>query len=632
MSGVAGILLKDASAVVEADERGAMVNSLRHRGPDGITSWFGGAEFLVHAHLGNEGFATHTLDNGDCDLKLVGDIRLDNRDDISRKLGLQNSRRMDDATLVLNAYQRWGSKCCEEFVGDFVFAIWDQRERSLFCVRDQFGVRPLFYKETSSAFCFASEAKVISGEDHIFFDEFRISAFLSGLPFCPDETSYKGVYRLHAGHCLTWRDGRTTISKYWELQPEQSEFRDAAAEFRDRFMLSVQDRLYGTDQVASMLSGGLDSSAITAVAARHLEKKGGQPLNTYSLIYPNQPSVDERQYIQAVLKEGSYSAHNLAIDRFAPLGLIEQIFEEQEGPYNAPGLLKARNLYRKAADDGMKVILDGHGGDEVVSYGTGRIMELASNGNWLSVASLLTTHCELSGEDPFETLLFLFALNGSKSLPKRIFRRLGVQISALRGSGDTKFQPAWQHYLKKDFMERTELIDRFRNAIGLSRDQRSSDFEIHRKTLMSPLISVTFEILDKASIGAGVQVRYPFFDTRLATFCLGLPSSEKLRRGETRSIMRRAMKGIYPDEVLRRKDKTDFSPELAIGLVDHHGSVLDDMVEDRCGILEQFLDRRKLGIGIEELRRNPNSIRGDRVMFYWRVASLYLWSKKQIKS
>jgi asparagine synthase (glutamine-hydrolysing) len=313
------------------------------------------------------------------------------------------------------------------------------------------------------------------------------------------------------------------------------------------------------------------------------------------------------------------------MDHYQPLKGIEKLLSVQEGLTNSPGLNKSMHLYERAARDGVDVILDGHGGDEVVGYGAGRLFELANDGHWLTLIPLTRTLSKLSGSSSLALYLQLLERFGSEHNHTRAARWLIRHIVRTMITQTNQNFTAWERYLAPAYVKEMDLKDRSQSNLVLTPEQKISDQQYQLRGLAFPGTASAFETLDKASAAAGVEVRYPFFDIRLVRFCLGLDSSEKLRPNQTRSILRRAMKDIYPGSVARRQDKTNFAPEIANGLLQYHDDILEQITLDRDGRLAQYVDMDNLRGGISEFRQNPLKMDGGDVLFFWRIAMLHIW-------
>lgn len=627
MTGIAGIIVTAPDLKPSPPIYDRIVEGIRYRGPDGLVQWQDDAAFLVHAHLATVPNPTHTLEDASAHLRCTGDIRLDNRAEIAALCGMGDQSAVSDVQLVIAAYTKFGPTCCEHFIGDFAFAIWDSTTSRLFCARDPFGVRPFFYRAEAGYFAFASDEAALGALSSDPGDDIYIANFLAGIVEYGPETRHSGISRLLGGHWLMWSPDGVEISQYWELTPTKTTGDDPATTFRILFEQAVADRLYGTQAVAPFLSGGMDSSSI-AIVASDLRKQAGLPaLDTFSFVYPTGSEMDESPYIDAVLEAGAFSPHKQLIEAHAPLGGVEDMIEDQKGPIVAAGMTKSRQLYFIARRAGTKVVLDGHGGDEVVGYGSFRLMDMARKGQWIRLFSLIHTHNKLFETSRLSSWLALYKSHGPKTKFARIILKLGNRLIYLRNPAPPSQGPIWQRILLADFLDRTDLPSRYNNLAVPSAEAYVDEALFNRWPVLSHMMQSSFEMLDKASAVAGVEARYPFFDVRLAAYCVGLPASERLRFGQTRSILRRALKGLLPDKVRLRQTKTSFHPEIIAGLINHHEDLLCDMERDPHNILAPYINNTELHKLIDRLRYDRVNFDGGDAHFLWLLCSFYIWRK-----
>ena len=549
-------------------------------------------------------------------LRVAGDLRIDDLDCLSEARG------STDADRLLASFRRHGPEFCASLIGDFAFALWDQNRRELFLVRDHLGVQPLFYRQTDAGLTFASEARALRSEDALPEpDEATVSAYLSGLPYYPEEAGPEGIRRLMPGHWLRWTPETVTRHRYWSLTLKEHRDASAADTFRDLFSHAVAARMRGDGTDGALLSGGMDSSAVSVVAAIASDR----PLRTYSMTYGGRPSLDESRYIDTVLATShTFRPCKIDMSDHSPLAGFDLGVQAQDGLFAAPGLSGLGTVHRRAAADGIRVLLDGHGGDEVVWYGSARMLELAAQGRWSTALSLLPTQTRLSGESGLAILITLLRLHARHSLAGRTMFRTLRRLNAIGGGTTGQPDPAWRRYLRADYISRTGIDARFKSFSEEIPDTHRDDRANHLRGLTSPAVAAAFEILHKAGADAGVELRFPFYDRRLVEFCLALPASEKMRRHETRSVLRRGLAAALPQAVLRRQDKVDFSGHLARGLLRFHDDVLSDMAADARNRLAEALNMDVLRDGIERMRRDASSLNGGEVMLIWRAAGLHL--------
>jgi asparagine synthase (glutamine-hydrolysing) len=631
MSGIAGILPRqEGKPAAEADIQ-RMLARLRHRARDGSSWWMDKGVALGHAWLNTTdeaGPGLLTMAGGK--LAITADCRLDNRDELLARLGIRDSS-VADAVLLMRAYLRWGEACPEHLQGDFAFAIWDAERQQLFCVRDHFGVKPFYYHSSGRRFIFASEIGPILDAGGVDFSisEHQISGFLAGLPDDPQSTAYADIFRLPARHSLTVTGNQVVLRRYWQIEPSPRPMRsDAAEEFRHLFSQSVKNRMRGTPAVGAMLSGGLDSSSIACVAGLQNEAQRKPRLPTFSLVFEKGSPMDERPFIEAVLAQQKVDGTLIGVGNYAPFAEFERILEEQEETFLAPGLSLTRDIYRTAGAKGMKVLLDGHGGDEVVSQGHGHLHELANAGKWMELWRELRSASNTYGDGMLGLYYHFLTLYGPAWRIAKLKRLASRALGKLRGHPAGRPATSLRGLINPDLAKRTDLVERFRRAGAMPPAVIASETLTHRWLLSNGMVPHAFEVLDKAAANFGVEPRYPFWDKPLVEFCLALPGAEKLSQGFGRSVLRRAMEGILPPAVQWRRDKIDFTSNLVKGMLGNHRDLLDDVLVKDAARIAPYVNLPEVSAAYGRIASQPEAATLPDVQYVWRSISLSLWLRQ----
>ncbi|MCA0014141.1 lasso peptide isopeptide bond-forming cyclase [Mesorhizobium sp. B292B1B] len=630
MSGVAGILHGHEAPGTAADIQ-RMLARMRHRARDGSSWWTDKAVALGHAWLNttNEaGPGPLTMAGGK--LAVTADCRLDNRDELMARLGVPDAS-VADAVLLMRAYLRWGEACPVHLQGDFAFAIWDAERQVLFCARDHFGVKPFYYHADGQRFFFASEIGPILGvtDAGARLSEHQISGFLAGLPDDPQATPYTDIFRLPARHSLTVTAQRVTLQRYWQIEPSSRPMRsDAAEEFAHLFSQSVRNRMRGSAAVGAMLSGGLDSSSIACVAGRQNLSEGKPRLPTFSLVFERGSAMDESPFIDAVLEQERVDGTLIPVGNYAPFAEFERVLEEQEGTFLAPGLTLTRTVYRTAGSKGVKVLLDGHGGDEVVSQGHGHLHELANAGKWLELWREIRSASNTYGEGMLGMYFQFLTIYGPAWRVARLRHTANRLLHRLRKPAQASQGGSWRDLINADLAGRTELIERVHRAGYKPPDVSASEALTHRWILSNGYVPHAFEVLDKAAANFGVEPRYPFWDKPLVEFCLALPGKEKLSRGFGRYVLRRAMQDVLPAAVQWRRDKIDFTGNLVNGMLRNHRNLLEQVLGPDAGRIEPYINLPAVKAAYARLLSRPDRPAPLDVQYVWRSASLSLWLRQ----
>ena len=270
---------------------------------------------------------------------LTADARIDNRDQVITDLGLGDRapEYITDSDLILATYEKWGDRCPERLLGDFAFVIWDRHQQTLFCARDHFGVKPLYYYyRPGHLFACASEIKGLHCLPKVprQLNEVQVADYLAGISEDKAATYYQNILRLPPAHSATISPQGMRLNCYWSLDPT-SELRlgsdeEYAAAYREIFTEAVRCRLRSAFPLGSHLSGGLDSSSVTCVARKLSQQTNTALWHTFSNIFEDVPQCDERPFINAVLAQRGYIPHYIHADHLSPLMDLERVFWHQK--------------------------------------------------------------------------------------------------------------------------------------------------------------------------------------------------------------------------------------------------------------------------------------------------------------
>ena len=676
MSGIAAVLFRDG----RPDALGAarrMAERLSRRGPDAQDAWSDGPAGLGHAMLRTTPESlSESLPLAAGPFAVTADARLDNRDvlldrlapDLSA-LGL-DAAVVPDGALLLAAYARWGPDCVDHLVGAFAFALWDARERRLVCARDPFGVRPLYLTDRPELFAIASEPKALFALDGVEpeLDETRLAESLVARLYDPIGTSFRGVVRLPAAHVLTVdRDGARQ-RRYWTLEPDRPPPPGQAAErFAELFDEAVRCRLRSAFPVGSELSGGLDSSAVTVVAARLL---GGTPLHTVSLAYSD-PAADERPFGQAVLDRLGDAAvpHYVEPERERFVALYTEIYDtldDLRARGNGYGnYLTARELSRH----GVRVMLTGQDGDSAVWHGWERLSELALAGDWGGLrreSELAFQRCRDDQDRSTSQYEYTQAsqLASAYAKPvlqwwaeeKRLLAFARASAGLKRHFGASAWEPLrryWrlmllpaasrqaraQHVARSTALahlpptvapalaERTALLDRLvayqRRAQTAGRGEFTAQQAQHR-AFQSEGVEGNLNKLDLYPAACGVEARHPFMDVRLVQYCLGLPSTEKLRDGWSRAVLRDAVGPELPEVVRARMNKMAHGAQQDAFIFDSDVQRIEALLA-RPGAAAAYLDMDAVRALWARGRHDPTLLSPWEVAWVSAALTLILW-------
>ena len=531
-----------------------MRDVIRHRGPDDEGVFIDGNVGFGHRRLSIVD-VTHghqPMFNRDESLVISynGEIynHADYRDELEAK-GYKFQTHCDTET-ILYLYEEYGAKAVERLRGMFAFAIWDKRKRELFIARDRLGVKPLYYlfDEEGNLF-FGSEIKTLleAGAARPELNYNALPDQLANHGTCFDETLFKNVKRLLPGHTLSWSDGKIKIEKYWDVsfEPKNEEFSDAEfiEQWRDLFRHSVKLRLMADVPLGMFLSGGIDSSAICAMMAGLVD----EPIKTFSVGFAER-EANEFEYARVVAKAFKTEHHEITITPEQFFAELPNLIWHEDEPL---GFLASVPLYfvSRLAQKHVKVVLTGEGSDEI----------LAGYGRYPKAISLLQYGEKYESLTP--SFLRSAVKTGVATLPsslnqklKRTFLTREADIENLFFDNFSIFTKAMQEKLlsaetKGRINERNPYFYQNRWI------ETAEAEEVLDKLLYADTKTYLHELLmkqDQMSMAASIESRVPFLDHKLVEFTAKMPVKMKLRGRETKWILREAMRGILPEEILTR--------------------------------------------------------------------------------
>ena len=571
-----------------------------------FTAGSGGAARPVHV-------AGHArLDERDALRDLLSDLLHDMLRDVPRETArgpLGEPDEPGDLDLVAAAVRRWGADAPARLDGEFAFAAFDAERRVLVCARDRFGVLPLFFHAAPGRLACAGSIPALLALGGVPRRpcERGLARFLAGLPYDPENTALAAIRRLAPGTALACGSERLEVHRFHSLERPAAADRDtvrhAGEAVRERLERAVVARMRGV-RAGAMLSGGLDSSAI-AVLAR--DGCGGRALPTMTLDLPSGGPLDERRFAEAVLATGGFAPRFVrpGPDAFGDRAAIARAMGQ---PTRAYGLSTTAPLYAAARAAGVDAILDGHGGDEVISHGHGRLRELAREARYRTLLRESVPAAVADGMSRMAGMRLALALASSHG-------PLGRALRPLRGGR----RPAPDDGPVRLRASCLGALDGDAPPPPAGADER----DLHLAALRDDGMADAFEALDAPARAAGVEPRYPFFDRALVELCLSLPGDAKLAGGWTRLPLRHAMAGRLPDAVRWRRDKVNFLRHFAGGLR-AAASTLDE-AEREGERLAPFVDLGTIATLRERVVRGDGAPDLGEAAALWRLSTAALW-------
>jgi asparagine synthase (glutamine-hydrolysing) len=533
-----------------------------------------------------------------------------------------------DTEVLLHAYIEWGEPCLDRLEGMFAFAIWDAETGQLFCARDRLGIKPFYYATPAGSFVFASEIKAFTALPQCKLtpdDEAAVGFLVHANCDYGQRTMFRDIQALPAAHSLSVEagTGRISIRRYWApgLQTDRALCDGAHVEqLRHSLMATMRKHLISDVRAGSCLSGGLDSSTVVGLMGQIQREEPeaatamGDRLDTFTSCYENK-AFDEREYALAVSRSVGSTPHLVFPSPQDFWTDFERIAWHQDMPFGALSYYAQWRVMRAAKAAGVKVLLDGQGGDEVfggyAKFRYAYILSLAQSLRFGSAAKELIAM--LRQGDRY----LLDIRNGYRYLPAAVRGALNVD-SVLKGV----LIPDW-HQATSD--ESTPATRWWRNARA-SRNESASTLmqRIQVEDIVVDTLPQLLRMEDRSSMAFSLEARVPLLDHKLVELGLALPDHLKVNRGWSKFAVRQAMVGLVPESVRLRKTKLGFAaPDRDWLAHDLRTHVTDLLASDlRC---RRYIDgtalRRWYGSSRSQ-HANTESYLG-----FFRILSLEMWMR-----
>jgi asparagine synthase (glutamine-hydrolysing) len=623
MCGIAGIYRFDRQDVPPEDLAAleAMAVVQRHRGPDATgQSSYGpcalASQRLSILDLSPLGHMPMLSDDGRLALITNGEIYnyVELRDELQ---SLGHVFRSDgDTEVVLRGYQQWGAACVERFVGMWAFALFDTRDHTLLLSRDRLGVKPIYVYRTSDRLVFASEIKAIVtylrriGEP-VRANPASIATYVAtGLVDGLEHTFFEGISRFPAATNLHVHPDGVRTASFWDLPTRAASLRSGLHyngtgnmpwhDVRTVLDEAVRVHLRSDVPLGVCLSGGLDSSAVVGLASRHVER-----LKTFTVYFDDGPAYDERQHAYPVIQQFDAEPFERCIEPSDVLGTLKRIIWHLDEPSLATGVFPQWHVMSLAQDAGVKVVLDGQGGDEIFA----------------GYANYAPQHLYgLLGRQPLRFPFEVAALGRLQGWPHA--RAAGRSAIAMR------LRPPMAPDVDGK-LDAALLAPDLRRLADVSLDEwrlwpRVFDgwlnnilyWELTRTRLPALL---RYE--DRLSMAFSIESRVPFLDHRLVELAFALPDDFKRHNGWSKYGLRRALDGFLPSNIVWRRDKKGFPTPVGNWLRDERGSAVLDLLADPRRKSRDLFPQAAVDTFIREHRTGV----ADRSWQLWRTLSTEIW-------
>ncbi len=564
MCGIVGIINRDRTPVDQGTLAG-MAAALDHRGPDGEGEFIADGVGLYHKRLAIIDLVTGAQPMTAGPLTIVFNGEIYNYVELRAELVQRGHtfRTTSDTEVILAMYATYGPDCVKALNGMFAFLLYDRERRTVFAARDHFGIKPLYYHATDRRILFASEVKALLRHPAVraTADEDAVREYVTFQLVTGDRTLFAGVRKLPPGHwqMIDLASGAVETRRYWEprfqIDPYHTE-EYFAVELRRLLEDAIRLQLRSDVPVGAYLSGGMDSSIVTLLAAPHASR----PMHTFTGVFRDGPEFDESAYARQVAARCGACVHEIVPTEQQFVDLLPQMVYQMDEPVAGPGLFPQFMVARCAAHH-VKVVLGGQGGDEIfggyarylVAYFEqaikGAIFE--SNEEAEHIVSLKSIIPNLPALRQYAPMLQHFwQRDVFEPMDRRYFRlidRSGGSLDLF--SGD--FRAAY---------DREALFARFQSVFNHP-DTQSYYNKMTHFDLVTGLPAL-LHVEDRVSMAASLESRVPLLDHRIADLVTSMPPRMKFRGGELKYILKRATSNLLPSAVAQRKDKMGFPVPL----------------------------------------------------------------------
>lgn len=605
MCGICGKVAFDRDAPVERELIEGMLAEIRHRGPDDEGIYLNSQVGLGHRRLSIIDLqgGHQPLCNEDGTVWVVFNGEIYNYRELRSFLVSKGHvlRTNSDTEVIVHLYEELGQECFSRLRGMFAIGLWDSKRRLLVLARDRVGIKPLYYHLGDSFLSFGSEIKAILADPEVQpeVDPGMIDRFLTFLYMPGDETLLKNIYKLPPGSFLVLKNGKAKIQRYWDLHfdrpanpPSLRAAADTLAELLDE---TVRLHMISDVPVGFLLSGGVDSTAMLSIAVG----KTDQPLSSYTMGFQQPGIADERPYARLASQRFNTEHHEMTITAKDFADFLPKYIWHMEEPVCEPPAI-ALYYVSKMAREHVKVLISGEGGDEAFAgYPEYR------NYSWLE--TLKRAAGPLSGATQ-GALALAGRITGSRRLAKYA-PLMGVPLeSYYYGRTASPFTPFNRDISSLYTPEFLTHVDKARSLEAVTQCfSASSAGELQDKMLyVDTKTWLPDDLLlkaDKMTMANSVELRVPLLDHKLLEFAASLPPNYKVRGFDQKHILKRALQGRVPKEILNRK-KAGFPVPYQSWLRNELHGTVSDVLNDRTTANRGYFNRAAVQKILRENHKN----------------------------
>lgn len=566
MCGICGIFNYGGTQQAVTEEKLVrMRDTMIHRGPDDAGVYISPDKMLGFGHrrlsiIDLSACGRQPMSNEDETIWIVFNGEIYNHEKLRTVLEAKGHRyrSRSDTETIIHLYEEKGSDCLKDIEGMFAFAIWDNNKHRLFMARDRIGKKPLYYTCRNGVFLFGSEIKSIlayPGVDRDIDVEAMyhyLTFFVTPSPF----TLFKDINKLPPGYYMICnKDGNITKTRYWDaIVPEAKEAQSEEyyiKGIRELLTDAVKKRMMSDVPFGVFLSGGIDSSTNVALMSQLMDR----PVETFSVGFKNQPAFDEFQYARQVAQQFKTNHHEIIIDQKDLMDYVPKLVIDQDEPIADWVCIPLYFVSKLARDNGVIVIQIGEGSDEIFFGYEGYMVILdLYNRYWKKYMRV---------PEPLRKLVNNFA----GTFPRAPFVRSEAVREIIRRAAVDK-ELFWGGAIAFTETQKKPILNSARNWTAYHTDAVIKNIlaEIDRKKPNADFIErmIYLELkhrlpelllmrVDKMTMSTSVEGRAPYLDHKLVEFAMGIPGKLKVKNGQAKYILKKAVEGIIPDNIIYRK-------------------------------------------------------------------------------
>ena len=609
MCGIAGVFSKKINLGQYRYHCEMMLGVTKHRGPDctsvwqnehGVTLGHNRLSIIDLSDVANQPFHYHHL-------SVVFNGEMYNYIEVKKELEANGYifKTKSDTEVLLASYLEWGENCVNHFIGMWAFALWDDKNKKLFCSRDRFGIKPFYYTWIDEAFYFASEykaLKILPNFDKTLNTNQVYRGIQMGWITYKDETYFNAIKQIEPAHNLTILDNeKTQYTKYWDInfsKKFEGNYEDKKSAFKNAMIDSIELHLRSDVVVGACLSGGIDSSTIASIVGKY---KPETKFNTFTIFYDGKNDVDERPFAKAVTDlYPSLVPYYLNPSENSIADDFEKIQYHQDVPLPGSSPISQYYVMKLAKDHNAIVLLDGQGSDEYLAGYLHSFYRMIGDQIFsLNPLSGFNTWSQFSDIQEFSA--------------KERYVRLGKSLVSGIFSEDTLYQQEYLHALPF-------LANHTNSVFSIEKKNTTKLNQFLYNLLFTTSLPTLLHFEDRNSMAFSIESRVPFLDHRLVELAFSMPDNDKISTGITKNILRESMRGILPDAITNRMDKKGF---VTPGEIKWLRGPLQYLIEEIDYSNISMLNTSKIKNIISEYKDGNNS----HAKLVWRVATLSRWMK-----